>query len=234
MLMASASAIYSLYRVLRPFRIGIYGPSMTGKTTLDQYLTVPGDIDPIPLQFRTTHAHADTPTGYAMPRHTRKQVRWKSEKKPISTADIAGQAQFRNLWVEDMVGRNTELVIFMVDHRALTSIQFAMEAVTGLEYLVDGMLGKVGKGVSRKTRKKAKEYRPRLFCLMVNKMDLWWDQEAANLHSLGLLREHPIVYPFRNSLKRLRKAGIRAEVLPISAQQGRNVEMTFIHLLESL
>ena len=40
MLMASASALYSLYRILRPFRVGIYGPSMVGKTTLDQYLTV--------------------------------------------------------------------------------------------------------------------------------------------------------------------------------------------------
>lgn len=234
MLMASASALYSLYRVLRPFRIGIYGPSMTGKTTLDQYLTVPGDIDPIPLQFRTTHAQADTATGYAMPRNTRKQVRWKREKKPISTADIAGQSQFRNLWIEDMIGRNVELVVFMVDHRSLSSIQFNIEAVAGLEYLVDAMLGKANSGISRKTKRKARDYRPRLFCLMVNKMDLWWDQDAANLHSLGLLREHPIVYPFRNALKRLRKAGIRAEVMPISAQQGRNVEMTFVQLLEAL
>ena len=48
MLMASASAFYALYRILRPYRVGIYGPSMVGKTPLDQYLTVPGDIDPIP------------------------------------------------------------------------------------------------------------------------------------------------------------------------------------------
>ena len=234
MLMASASAIYAMYRVLRPFRIGIYGPSMTGKTTLDQYLTVPGDIDPIPLEFRTTHAHGDTPTGYVMPRNTRKQIRWKKEKKPVSTTDLAGQAQFRNLWVEDMVGRNVELVVFMVDHRALTSVQFMVDAVAGIEYLVNGMLGDVGRNVSRKTRKKAKAYRPKLFCLMINKMDLWWDDDAARLYHLGLLREHPIAQPFRNALKRMRKAGIRAEVVPVSAQQGRNVERAFIDLLNAL
>ena len=75
MVMASASAIYGFYRILRPFRIGIYGPSMVGKTTLDQYLTVPGDIDPIPLSLRTAHPKANTQTGYRKIKETRKQIR---------------------------------------------------------------------------------------------------------------------------------------------------------------
>ena len=109
------------FRLLRtlsyiaPYRVGIYGPSMVGKTTLDQYLTVPGDIDPIPYEMRTAHAKADTATGYRNPRSTRKQVRLVKEKKPISTTDLAGDPMFRNLWIEDMFGRKVELVIFMVD-----------------------------------------------------------------------------------------------------------------------
>ena len=235
MLMASASGIYALYRILRPFRVGIYGPSMVGKTTLDQYLTVPGDIDPIPHEMRTAHAKADTATGFRSPRGTRKQIRLIKEKKPIRTTDLAGDPMFRNLWVEDMFGRDVELIIFMVDHRAMIFKQFAMDASASLSYLVDNIVKKeVTKKISRKARKKSKNYTPKMFCLMVNKMDLWWDHRAEWLWSRGLQKEHPIVAPFRDSLKRLRKAGIRAEVMAMSSQHGINVEKNLIELLDSL
>ena len=235
MLMASASAFYALYRILRPYRVGIYGPSMVGKTTLDQYLTVPGDIDPIPYEMRTAHAKADTATGYRSPRSTRKQVRLVKEKKPISTTDLAGDPMFRNLWVEDMFGRKVELVIFMIDHRAMIFKQFAMDASASLSYLVDNMIRKdISKNISRKAKKNSKNYTPKLFCLMINKMDLWWDPQAARLWQLGLQKEHPIVAPFRESLKRLRKAGIRAEVMAMSSQHGINVQKNLIELLDSL
>tara|TARA_R100000149_G_C5880159_1_gene145063 strand:+ start:3805 stop:4539 length:735 start_codon:yes stop_codon:yes gene_type:complete len=235
MLMASASAFYALYRILRPYRVGIYGPSMVGKTTLDQYLTVPGDIDPIPYEMRTAHAKADNATGFRSPRSTRKQVRLVKEKKPIRTTDLAGDPMFRNLWIEDMFGRDVELVIFMIDHRAMIFKQFAMDASASLSYLVDNMTKKdVSKNISRKAKKKSKKYTPKLFCLMINKMDLWWDHQAARLWQLGLQKEHPIVAPFRESLKRLRKAGIRAEVMAMSSQHGINVQKNLIELLDSL
>lgn len=235
MLMASASALYSLYRILRPFRVGIYGPSMVGKTTLDQYLTVPGDIDPIPFHLRTAHPKSKTATGYKNPSETRKQVRLVKVKKPITTTDIAGDVMFRNLWIDDMFGRNVELVMFMVDHRAMTSRQFAMDASASLSYLVDNIVKKdISKKISRKAKKNSKKYVPRLFCLMINKMDIWWDERAEALWSLGLQKEHPIVAPFRDSLKRLRKAGIRAEVMAMSSQHGINVEKSLIALLDSL
>ena len=235
MLMASASALYSLYRILRPFRVGIYGPSMVGKTTLDQYLTVPGDIDPIPFHLRTAHPKSKTATGYKSPSETRKQVRLVKVKKPITTTDIAGDVMFRNLWIDDMFGRNVELVMFMVDHRAMTSRQFAMDASASLSYLVDNIVKKdISKKISRKAKKNSKKYVPRLFCLMINKMDIWWDERAEALWSLGLQKEHPIVAPFRDSLKRLRKAGMRAEVMAMSSQHGINVEKSLIALLDSL
>lgn len=235
MLMASASALYALYRVLKPFRVGIYGPSMVGKTTLDQYLTVPGDIDPIPLEFRTAHAQANTATGYREPKETRKQIRMMKEKKPIITTDLAGDPMFRNLWVDDLFARKVELVIFMVDHRAMFNPQFAMDASAGLEYIVDNITKKeISKKISRKARKNSKTYKPKLFCLMINKMDLWWDYQAEWLWEKGLQKEHPIVAPFRNSLRRLRKAGYRAEVMAMSSQHGINIEKNFIALLESM
>jgi hypothetical protein len=208
---------------------------MVGKTTLDQYLTVPGDIDPIPFHLRTAHPRSKTATGYRNLHETRKQVRLVKVKKPITTTDIAGDAMFRNLWIDDMFGRNVELVMFMVDHRAMTSPQFAMDASASLTYLVDNIVKKdISKKISKKAKKNSKKYVPRLFCLMINKMDIWWDDRAEALWSLGLQKEHPIVAPFRDSLKRLRKAGIRAEVMAMSSQHGINVEKSLIALLDSL
>ena len=69
---------------------------------------------------------------------------------------------------------------------------------------------------------------------MINKLDIWWDERAETLWSLVLQKEHPIVAPFRDSLKRLRKAGIRAEVMAMSSQHGINVEKSLIALLDSL
>ena len=232
MFMAGFSAMHSLYRILKPYRVGIYGPSMTGKTTLDQYLTVPGDIDPIPDAFRTTHATSYNVLGHAMPKASRKQIRWKSEKKTVATADIAGQSQFRNMWIEDMFGREVELVIYMIDHRSLSSLQFTLDAVAGFNYLIDNITKKsITKSISRHAKRKSKKYVPKVFCLLMNKMDVWWDHNASNLLEHNLLREHPIAMPYRDGLKRLRKAGIRAEVLPVSAQHGINVSKVFSNLI---
>ena len=231
----SIGLAHQVYRVLRPYRVGIYGPSLTGKTTLDQYLTVPGDIDPIPFEFRTTHPIDSISKQYKMPKAQRKLLRWKKDKKAISNADIGGQPQFRNLWIEDMFSRKVELVIYMIDHRVLSHPQFAMDAVAGFEYLVERMLReKKAEGLTRKAKKKSKKYRPKLFCILLNKMDIWWDERADILWQLNLKREHPLVYPFRNGLRKMRKAGIRAEIEAISAQHGLNVERVLTNLIDSL
>ena len=51
---------------------------------------------------------------------------------------------------------------------------------------------------------------------------------------MNLLREHPIISPYRESLKKIRKAGIRAEIEPISAMRGINVERSMIRLIEKM
>jgi len=235
MLMASTSALYAMYRVLKPYRVGIYGPSLVGKTTLDQYLTVPGDIEPIPLHFRTSHPKAKTSTGFQDPTATRKKIRYKKDKTPVQTTDLAGDHMFRNLWVDDMFGRKVELIIYMVDHRSMTSPQFAADSAAGLSYLVDNIIKKdLSKNISRKSKRNSKKYVPRLFCLMVNKIDVWWDQNAQYLWEYGMQKEHPVVAPYRDSLKRLRRAGIRAEIKAISSQHGINVEKALTELLQSM
>ena len=98
--------------------------------------------------------------------------------------------------------------------------------------MIDNITKKsVTKSISRHAKRKSKKYVPKVFCLLINKMDVWWDHSASNLLEHNLLREHPIAMPYRDGLKRLRKAGIRAEVLPISAQHGINVSKVFSNLI---
>tara|TARA_R110002051_G_C8611665_1_gene481991 strand:- start:2 stop:730 length:729 start_codon:yes stop_codon:yes gene_type:complete len=234
LIISSITALQKLYRVVRPFRIGIYGPSMTGKTTLDQYLTVPGDIDPIPIQMRTSHIMVN---GHAkLPKAHRKLIKYKKDRIPISNADIAGQSQFRNLWIEDMFSRKCEIVIFMIDQRVLTSPSFMRESLTSFKYLIDNITrNDVSTVISRKARKTARgNYMPKVVVFLVNKMDLWWTREAEFLWENNLQREHPIVAPFRTELRRLRKAGVRADIDAISAQHGVNVEKVLISIVEQL
>jgi len=234
-IIASVNAIKKLYRHLRPHKVGFYGPTLTGKTTLDQYLTVPGDIDPIPPEFRTSH-FKDRHGNYILPEAHRKQMKWKKERIPIQSADIGGQNQFRNMWIDDMFSRKVDVVFFMVDERVLTSPQFTIEAVTSLKYIVDNLTRKnPTKVISRKAKKHMRKgYQPAIFCFLINKMDLWWSPQAQYLWDNGLQREHPIVQPFREQLRLLRTAGIQAEVAAISAQHGMNVERVMIRMLEMM
>jgi hypothetical protein len=234
LLISSVHALQKFYRILKPYRIGIYGPSMTGKTTLDQYLTVPGDIDPIPIEMRTSHPMVN---GHAiLPKAHRKLIKYKKDRIPISNSDIAGQAQFRNLWIEDMFKRKCEIVIFMMDHRVLTSPSFARDSLVSFKYLVDNINRRdVTTAISRKAKRNARSnYMPKVVVFLVNKMDIWWSPEAEFLWANNLQREHPIVAPFRNELRRLRKAGVRADIDAISAQHGVNVEKVLISIVELL
>lgn len=233
LLLGSAQIATYVYRLLRPHRVGIYGPSLTGKTTLDQYLTVPGDIDPIPLELRTSHAVQNG--SFKMPRSTKKQVRWKGDRVPITSADIGGQQQYRNMWAEDIVENHRDVIFYVVDERILLSPQAAMDAVAGFQYIVDLVTNtKYPSTFSRKMRKKAKGWKPKVVCLLLNKMDVWWTPEADAMWSMGLKRQYRMVLPFQEELRRLRRAGIPTNVEAIAAQYGLNVERAIvdtIHLI---
>ena len=70
------AAIYgqALYNSWKPRRVGIYGTSLVGKTTLDRYMTTPGEMEEIPLNERTDHFKLIT--RYILPKPTRKRVAW--------------------------------------------------------------------------------------------------------------------------------------------------------------
>ena len=43
-----------LYHTYRPRKVGVYGAPLVGKTTLDRYMTTPGEMEDI--EERTTHS----------------------------------------------------------------------------------------------------------------------------------------------------------------------------------
>jgi len=49
----------NLYNSWRPRKVGVYGTSMVGKTTLDRYMTTPGEMEDIPEDERTTATHEE-------------------------------------------------------------------------------------------------------------------------------------------------------------------------------
>ena len=77
-----------LWNYWKPRRVGVYGPTMVGKTTLDRYMTTPGEMESIGDDERTTHLRILGK--YILPRPTRKRVSWKGEKRVVYSADLGG------------------------------------------------------------------------------------------------------------------------------------------------
>ena len=129
-----------LWNYWKPRRVGIYGPALAGKTTLDRFLTTPGEMEHIPVEERTKHMRI---LGrYILPRPTRKRVSWKGEKRVVYSADIGGDERFWSLWIDDMVDRQVEAVVFLFDHRALEGGDAAIQAIGGFKYLCDALIHK--------------------------------------------------------------------------------------------
>ena len=84
---------------------------MVGKTTLDRYLTTPGEMEEISEDDSTTHNRILKIGKFKMPKPTSKRVSWQGEKRVVYSADIGGQERFWNLWIEDMTTRNCEAIV---------------------------------------------------------------------------------------------------------------------------
>jgi|TARA_R100000479_G_C6392190_1_gene205633 hypothetical protein len=219
-----------LYNFLKPRRVGIYGPTMVGKTTLDRFMTTPGEMEDI--EERTDHDPRLIGGGHVLPKATRKRVRWHGEKRIVHSADVGGQQRFWNLWIEDMVERQVEIVVFMVDHRGKTGANAdIIDAVGGLEFLVDALIARDWKYRSLKTWWKGRKYAPTQIWVIANKADLWWDDKANILWQSKRLREHPIFDPYRPSMVKLQKAGIPCRVSMMATKIGWNVEQSMLEML---
>tara|TARA_R100000152_G_C6780903_1_gene214342 strand:+ start:1399 stop:2115 length:717 start_codon:yes stop_codon:yes gene_type:complete len=218
-----------LWNYWKPRRVGIYGPALAGKTTLDRYLTTPGEMEDISLEDRTKHMRI---LGrYILPRPTRKRVSWKGEKRVVYSADIGGDERFWSLWIDDMVDRQVEAVVFLFDHRAMQGGDAAIQAVGGFKYLVDALIHKQYRYRGFKTWWRGKKYSPKIVLLVANKADQWWDDQANTLWQQQRLGEHKMFDPFREDLIRLQKAGIPTNRSMMATKIGWNVEPTMVDLL---
>ena len=218
-----------LWNYWKPRRVGIYGPALVGKTTLDRFMTTPGEMEPISEEERTTHFRMMG--RYVLPRATRKRVRWQGEKRVVFSSDIGGDERFWSLWIDDMVHRQVEAVVFMFDDRASKGGDEAIQAVGGFKYFVDALIHRQYRHRSFRTWWKGKKYVPNIDMLVANKADLWWDDDASTLWQQERIGEHKVFDPFRPDLIRLQKAGIPTRRGFMATRIGWQVENTMVDLL---
>ena len=221
----------NLYHAWRPRRVGVYGASLVGKTTLDRYMTTPGEMEEIPLDARTSHTRL---LGrFLLPKATRKRVSWKGQKRVVYSSDVGGEERFWNLWIDDMVNRNVEAVVYMFDERAFSGGEEAIKQIGGFKFLVDCLVNRQYRYRNLRARWRGKKYTPRLVMLVANKADRFFDENAALLWQQDRIGEHKVFDPFRDDLIRLQKAGIPTRRSFMATRIGWNVEPTMIDLLTS-
>jgi hypothetical protein len=221
----------NLYHAWRPRRVGIYGAGLVGKTTLDRYMTTPGEMEEIPLDARTKHTRL---LGrFLLPKPTRKRISWKGQKRVVYSSDVGGEERFWNLWIDDMVNRNVEAVVYMFDERAFSGGEEAIKQIGGFKFLVDCLVNRQYRYRNLRARWRGKKYAPKLVMLVANKADRFFDENAAVLWQQDRIGEHKIFDPFRDDLIRLQKAGIPTRRSFMATRIGWNVEPTMIDLLTS-
>jgi len=221
----------AIFNAWRPRKVGIYGAGLTGKTTLDRYMTTPGEMEEIPEEDRTTHFKI---LGrHMLPNPTRKRVSWKGEKRVVFSADVGGQERFWNLWIDDMVARQVECVVYMFDDRAIKGGDEALQQIAGFKYLVDAITNRHYRYRNFKSRWKGKRYAPKLVMLVANKADRFFDETAVMLWQQDRIGEHKIFDAFRDDLIRLQKAGVPTRRSFMATRIGWNVDATMVNLLTS-
>jgi len=224
--MVWGKAVFNSYR---PRKVGIYGAGLVGKTTLDRFMTTPGEMEEIDEDDRTTHLKLLGK--FLLPKPTRKRVAWKGEKRVVFSSDIGGQERFWNLWIDDMVSRQVEAVVYVFDDRAVKGGDDALQQIAGFKYLVDAIVYKQYRYRSLKSKIKGKRYSPKLIMLVANKADRFFDETAAMLWGQDRIGEHKIFDPFRDDLIRLQKNGIPTRKSFMATRIGWNVENTMVSLL---
>lgn len=220
-----------LWHYWKPRRVGIYGPTLAGKTTLDRYMTTPGEMEDIPEDERTEHSKLLT--RYILPRPTRKRVKWEGERRLVHSSDIGGQQRFWNLWMDDAVSRQVEAIVYLFDDRAFKGEAEGLEQIAGFRFLVDNLTQKQYRYRNLKSWWKGRNYTPKVIMLVANKADRFFDNDAAKLWPQGRIGEHKIFDPFRDDLIRLQKAGIPTKRSFMATRIGWNTEATMVELLTS-
>ena len=159
-----------------------------------------------------------------MPTTTAKRVRSEGISKTLISRDIGGHTQYMPMWIQDMYKRRVQTLVIVIDHRHLldrnnTDNQLAVGYI--VEYLLNG---KKPRGIGLLSRFKARKWKPKRILIVANKADLWLDEDGYSQWERGLISEHEIFGPFKESLYQLQKLHIPVRVDAMSATVGWNVE----------
>lgn len=230
-----------LWESWRTHRFGLYGTWGVGKTTLSRQLSTTGELEDVnPEDYDTTTHHPFDPNlgRHLPPPTTRKRIAvqntstLKMARRTIVSTDLGGHPKYFDLWLRDMVSRNVEVVIYIIDHRHLRNPNDTTQQDTFrrfVDVIVDGDWPFTEKGLKRK----AKTYKPLIVGLVANKADVWLDENWEKHWGTRRMNEHPIFQPFVADLSRLQRASIPTIKRPMSALRNWEVESTIWDLLES-
>jgi hypothetical protein len=216
-------------RTFVPRQVGVYGATLTGKTTLDRQLTTKGEIRELEEQDRTHHNKKKWFRNIVkLPAPTTKRIKSDGLERTIVSRDIGGHIEYHGMWLRDMIERKVGTVIVVVDHRHLKSNK-DLSNQTALGYLVQSLSQHtVPRGLSLRARLRAKKYTPQRILLIANKADEWMDDDAYALWERGFISRHPIFDVFREDLYKLHSLHIPVQMDAISARYAWNVEETII------
>ncbi len=229
-----------LWDTWRTHRFGIYGIWGTGKTTLSRQLSTSGELEDFGTGQDTSTEHPFNPdTGrYMPPPATRKRVAMKNtqtlkvQSKTLISTDLGGQMKYFDLWLEDMVSRDVECIIWVIDHRHLIDQNDQTQQVS-FKRFVDTLLTGDYAFSEKSLQKKAKKYKPLVVGLVANKADLWLDDMWEKHWKTARMNEHPIFQPFVQDLARLQAHQIPTLKRPISALRNWSCEETIWDIMQA-
>jgi len=210
-----------------PVQISVIGASHSGKTTLDKQLTTQGEIRELGEGERTHHSKGWI-GDYRLPESTKKRVKSDGLAKTLVSRDLGGHVEYHSTWLRDMVDRNCNTVIVVIDHRHLMNPN-NIDNQTALGYLVTALQKKnKPKGLSLRGRWRWKNYAPRRILLLANKADDWVSNEDHLVWERGFIARHKIFDVFREDLHQLQAMYIPVYMDAISARYGWNVQDAII------
>ena len=121
--------------------VGVYGPTESGKTTLDKQLMTEGYVRPLEDKDRTHHKKGWLSGKFKMPKTTAKRVKSNGLTRTFVTRDIGGHHQYFSLWLRDMYERRIETLIILIDHRHMIDGRNTDNQVA-VGYVVETLKGK--------------------------------------------------------------------------------------------
>ncbi len=191
-------------------RVGIYGYWGTGKTTLNRQISTTGELEVIEhdeTETSTYHAYNQKKGKYVLPSPSTKRVKLMTNNdlmtatRTLSTTDIGGHEEYFDLWLEDMVTRKVQIIVWLIDHRHINEPSNTTQQ-DSFKRFVDVLINGKYPFKSRKLRKMARGYKPAVVGLVANKADLWVEEEWLPPYETSRIGEHPIFDPFKEDLMR--------------------------------